>query len=130
MKKLIFLIILIFVTACSSIEKNNMSIEEINVVKQEIIYTQNSIVELARENSKEKIEKKVISTFKNRLFLKEINKFDLSKVLIAFSDEVEIINKNKAKSFMLISFNLETTYLNVYWEYIDGEWKIRDVELQ
>lgn len=129
MKKFLLIIGLFFFFSCQSIEnKGNLSNEKIHSIRSEIVKKQELIKNMAKLNKIEEIKKNVVSTFKNNLIISQLAKYNLSKAIIIFSDEIEIISETKAKNIILINLGLESIYLNINWEYNGSEWKIKSVE--
>lgn len=129
MKKFLLIIGLFFFFSCNSIEiKENLTNEKIQSIRNEIVEKQELIKKMAKLNNLEEIKKNVVSTFKNYLIISELAKYNLSKAIIIFSDEIEIISERKAKNIILINLGLESIYLSINWEYNGKEWKIKSVE--
>lgn len=131
MKKLIYFIITLFILSCSSVDNRPVTSEtEKSILKEQILNEQSNLVEIVKENNEEKFRAKIASTLRNDIMLSLLKKYDMSKVLLVFSDEVEILSKGRAKSLALLNYEMETYYIDIIWGYIDNEWKIISVESQ
>lgn len=129
MKKTIFFIFILLLFSCSNIQKReNLSENEKMIIKEKIYEIQNEILHDIKLNKKEKIKEKVADTFKNNIILNYINNYDLEKILIIFSEDIDIINSENAQSLGLINFDIHSFYFNIHWKKNDKKsWYIYDV---
>lgn len=128
MKKVIIYISLLFIFSCSSIQNNEILTDnEKNNVVNQILKTQEYIVLKAKENNKEDIKKKIVNSFLNNVKFSYLNNYNLSNATIAFSYDIEVHSGEKAKSIMLINYELETIYFNIVWVKCNDEWKIESI---
>ena len=128
MKKVLIFACLLLIFSCSSIENtSNLTNTEINGIYSKIREVQNEIIRDAKNNDKQKIKERVVSSLINDIKFSYLDKYDLSKALVVFSDEIEIQNINSAKSVLLINFELETMYFDVIWNYVENKWKIKSI---
>ena len=131
MKKVLIFACLLLIFSCSSIENtSNLTNTEINGIYSKIREVQNEIIRDAKNNDKQKIKERVVSSLINDIKFSYLDKYDLSKALVVFSDEIEIQNINSAKSVLLINFELETMYFDVIWNYVENKWKIKSIDPQ
>lgn len=131
MKKVLIFACLLLFFSCSSIENtSNLTNTEINSIYSKIREVQNEIIRDAKNNDKQKIKERVVSSLINDIKFSYLDKYDLSKALVVFSDEIEIQNINSAKSVLLINFELETMYFDVIWNYVENKWKIKSIDPQ
>lgn len=131
MKKVLIFACLLLLFSCSSIENtSNLTNTEINGIYSKIREVQNEIIRDAKNNDKQKIKERVVSSLINDIKFSYLDKYDLSKALVVFSDEIEIQNINSAKSVLLINFELETMYFDVIWNYVENKWKIKSIDPQ
>ncbi|WP_314010752.1 hypothetical protein [Pseudostreptobacillus hongkongensis] len=131
MKKVLIFACLLLIFSCSSIENtSNLTNTEINGIYSKIREVQNEIIRDAKNNDKQKIKERVVSSLINDIKFSYLDKYDLSKALVVFSDEIEIQNINSAKSVLLINFELETMYFDVIWNYVENRWKIKSIDPQ
>lgn len=131
MKKVLIFACLLLLFSCSSIENtSNLTNTEINGIYSKIREVQNEIIRDAKNNDKQKIKERVVSSLVNDIKFSYLDKYDLSKALVVFSDEIEIQNINSAKSVLLINFELETMYFDVIWNYVENKWKIKSIDPQ
>ena len=131
MKKVLIFACLLLLFSCSSIENtSNLTNTEINGIYSKIREVQNEIIREAKNNDKQKIKERVVSSLINDIKFSYLDKYDLSKALVVFSDEIEIQNINSAKSVLLINFELETMYFDVIWNYVENKWKIKSIDPQ
>ncbi|CAM3388418.1 hypothetical protein [Pseudostreptobacillus hongkongensis] len=131
MKKVLIFACLLLLFSCSSIENtSNLTNTEINGIYSKIREVQNEIIMDAKNNDKQKIKERVVSSLINDIKFSYLDKYDLSKALVVFSDEIEIQNINSAKSVLLINFELETMYFDVIWNYVENKWKIKSIDPQ
>jgi len=56
-----------------------------------------------------------------------LNNYDLSNVTLLFSEDIEVVSENRAKSIMLINYELETMYFDIVWVKYNSEWKIESI---
>ena len=128
MKKVIIYISLLFIFSCSSIQNNAILTDnEKNNVVNQILKTQEYIVLKAKENNKEDIKKKIVNSFLNNIKFSYLNNYDLSNMTLLFSEDIEVVSENRAKSIMLINYELETIYFNIVWVKCNDEWKIESI---
>lgn len=123
MKKGFFLTILLFLMNCTAIDIDyNKSdiVNEVNIV-------QNEIVSLAKINNKKKIKNIFSPTFKNNILLSLLEEYDISYINILFSNNIQVISKDRASSLMLLNYANDTTYFLIEWIKKKDEWKIYDV---
>lgn len=123
MKKGFFLTILLFLMNCTAIDIDyNKSdiVNEVNIV-------QNEIVSLAKINNKKKIKNIFSPTFKNNILLSFLEEYDISYINILFSNNIQVISKDRASSLMLLNYANDTTYFLIEWIKKNDEWKIYDV---
>lgn len=123
MKKGFFLTILLFLMNCTAIDIDyNKSdiINEVNIV-------QNEIISLAKINNKKKIKNIFSPTFKNNILLSFLEEYDISYINILFSNNIQVISKDRASSLMLLNYANDTTYFLIEWIKKNDEWKIYDV---
>ena len=131
MKKVLIFACLLLLFSCSSIENtSNLTNTEINGIYSKIREVQNEIIRDAKNNDKQKIKERVVSSLINDIKFSYLDKYDVSKALVVFSDEIEIQNINSAKSVLLINFELETMYFDVIWNYVENRWKIKSIDPQ
>ena len=93
----------------------------------QILKTQEYIVLKAKENNKEDIKKKIVNSFLNNIKFSYLNNYDLSNMTLLFSEDIEVISENRAKSIMLINYELETMYFDIVWVKYNSEWKIESI---
>lgn len=123
MKKGFFLTILLFLMNCTAIDIDyNKSdiVNEVNIV-------QNEIISLAKINNKKKIKNIFSPTFKNNILLSFLEEYDISYINIIFSNNIQVISKDRASSLMLLNYTNDTTYFLIEWIKKNDEWKIYDV---
>ena len=46
---------------------------------------------------------------------------------LLFSEDIEVVSENRAKSIMLINYELETMYFDIVWVKYNSEWKIESI---
>ena len=127
MKKVILYISFLLFFSCSSIQSNRiLTVDENNIVS-EIVKVQEYIVLKAKDNNKEEIKKKIVNSFLNNIKFSYLNNYDLSNVTLLFSEDIEVVSENRAKSIMLINYELETMYFDIVWVKYNSEWKIESI---
>lgn len=124
MKNFFLVTIFLLIFSCTNIEVSEINKNEI---KEKISLIQNEILREASMNEKDKIKERMANTLKNNIIFKELSKYNFDNFLIVFSEEIEIINIDKAKSIMLINFDVNTYYFEVIWKKVNNDWKIYDV---
>lgn len=128
MKKVILYISFLLFFSCSSIQSNRiLTVDDKNNIVSEIVKVQEYIVLKAKDNSKEKIKKKIVNSFLNNIKFSYLNNYDLSNMTLLFSEDIEVVSENRAKSIMLINYELETMYFDIVWVKYNSEWKIESI---
>lgn len=128
MKKVILYISFLLFFSCSSIQSNRiLTVDDKNNIVSEIVKVQEYIVLKAKDNNKEEIKKKIVNSFLNNIKFSYLNNYDLSNVTLLFSKDIEVISENRAKSIMLINYELETMYFDIVWVKYNSEWKIESI---
>ena len=128
MKKVILYIIFLLYFSCSSIQSNRiLTVDDKNNIVSEIVKVQEYIVLKAKDNNKEEIKKKIVNSFLNNIKFSYLNNYDLSNMTLLFSEDIEVVSENRAKSIMLINYELETMYFDIVWVKYNSEWKIESI---
>lgn len=128
MKKVILYISFLLFFSCSSIQSNRiLTVDDKNNIVSEIVKVQEYIVLKAKDNDKEEIKKKIVNSFLNNIKFSYLNNYDLSNVTLLFSEDIEVLSENRAKSIMLINYELETMYFDIVWVKYNSEWKIESI---
>lgn len=128
MKKVILYISFLLFFSCSSIQSNRiLTVDDKNNIVSEIVKVQEYIVLKAKDNNKEEIKKKIVNSFLNNIKFSYLNNYDLSNMTLLFSEDIEVISENRAKSIMLINYELETMYFDIVWVKYNSEWKIESI---
>lgn len=128
MKKVILYISFLLFFSCSSIQSNRiLTVDDKNNIISEIVKVQEYIVLKAKDNNKEEIKKKTVNSFLNNIKFSYLNNYDLSNMTLLFSEDIEVISENRAKSIMLINYELETMYFDIVWVKYNSEWKIESI---
>ena len=128
MKKVILYISFLLFFSCSSIQSNRiLTVDDKNNIVSEIVKIQEYIVLKAKDNNKEEIKKKIVNSFLNNIKFSYLNNYDLSNVTLLFSEDIEVVSENRAKSIMLINYELETMYFDIVWVKYNSEWKIESI---
>lgn len=128
MKKVILYISFLLFFSCSSIQSNRiLTVDDKNNIVSEIVKVQEYIVLKAKDNNKEEIKKKIVNSFLNNIKFSYLNNYDLSNMALLFSEDIEVVSENRAKSIMLINYELETMYFDIVWVKYNSEWKIESI---
>lgn len=128
MKKVIVYISFLLFFSCSSIQSNRiLTVDDKNNIISEIVKVQEYIVLKAKDNNKEEIKKKIINSFLNNIKFSYLNDYDLSTAIVLFSEDIEVVSENRAKSIMMINYELETMYFDIVWVKYNNEWKIESI---
>ena len=128
MKKVILYISFLLFFSCSSIQSNRiLTVDDKNNIVSEIVKIQEYIVLKAKDNNKEEIKKKIVNSFLNNIKFSYLNNYDLSNMTLLFSEDIEVVSENRAKSIMLINYELETMYFDIVWVKYNNEWKIESI---
>lgn len=128
MKKVILYISFLLFFSCSSIQSNRiLTVDDKNNIVSEIVKVQEYIVLKAKDNNKEEIKKKIVNSFLNNIKFSYLNNYDLSNMTLLFSEDIEVISENRAKSIILINYELETMYFDIVWVKYNSEWKIESI---
>ena len=128
MKRVILYISFLLFFSCSSIQSNRiLTVDDKNNIVSEIVKVQEYIVLKAKDNNKEEIKKKIVNSFLNNIKFSYLNNYDLSNVTLLFSEDIEVLSENRAKSIMLINYELETMYFDIVWVKYNSEWKIESI---
>ena len=128
MKKVILYISFLLFFSCSSIQSNRiLTVDDKNNIVSEIVKVKEYIVLKAKDNNKEEIKKKIVNSFLNNIKFSYLNNYDLSNITLLFSEDIEVVSENRAKSIMLINYELETMYFDIVWVKYNSEWKIESI---
>ena len=128
MKKVILYISFLLFFSCSSIQSNRiLTVDDKNNIVSEIVKVQEYIVLKAKDNNKEEIKKKIVNSFLNNIKFSYLNNYDLSNMTLLFSEYIEVVSENRAKSIMLINYELESMYFDIVWVNYNSEWKIESI---
>ena len=128
MKKVILYISFLLFFSCSSIQSNRiLTVDDKNNIVSEIVKVQEYIVLKAKDNNKEEIKKKIVNSFLNNIKFSYLNNYDLSNMTLLFSEDIEVVSENRAKSIMLINYELETMYFDIVWVKYNSEWEIESI---
>ena len=128
MKKVILYISFLLFFSCSSIQSNRiLTVDDKNNIVSEIVKVQEYIVLKAKDNNKEEIKKKIVNSFLNNIKFSYLNNYDLSNMTLLFSEDIEVVSENRAKSIMMINYELETMYFDIVWVKYNSEWKIESI---
>ena len=128
MKKVILYISFLLFFSCSNIQSNRiLTVDDKNNIVSEIVKVQEYIVLKAKDNNKEEIKKKIINSFLNNIKFSYLNDYDLSTAIVLFSEDIEVVSENRAKSIMMINYELETMYFDIVWVKYNSEWKIESI---
>lgn len=128
MKKVILYISFLLFFSCSSIQSNRiLTVDDKNNIVSEIVKVQEYIVLKAKDNNKEEIKKKIVNSFLNNIKFSYLNNYDLSNMTLLFSEDIEVVSENRAKSIMFINYELETMYFDIVWVKYNSEWKIESI---
>ena len=128
MKKVILYISFLLFFSCSTIQSNRiLTVNDKNNIVSEIVKVQEYIVLKAKDNNKEEIKKKIVNSFLNNIKFSYLNNYDLSNMTLLFSEDIEVVSENRAKSIMLINYELETMYFDIVWVKYNSEWKIESI---
>ena len=128
MKKVILYISFLLFFSCSSIQSNRiLTVDDKNNIVSEIVKVQEYIVLKAKDNNKEEIKKKIVNSFLNNIKFSYLNNYDLSNMTLLFSEDIEVVSENRAKSIMMINYELETMYFDIVWVKYNNEWKIESI---
>lgn len=128
MKKVILYISFLLFFSCSSIQSNRiLTVDDKNNIVSEIVKVQEYIALKAKDNNKEEIKKKIVNSFLNNIKFSYLNNYDLSNMTLLFSEDIEVVSENRAKSIMLINYELETMYFDIVWVKYNSEWKIESI---
>lgn len=128
MKKVILYISFLLFFSCSSIQSNRiLTVDDKNNIVSEIVKVQEYIVLKAKDNNKEEIKKKIVNSFLNNIKFSYLNNYDLSNMALLFSEDIEVVSENRAKSIMMINYELETMYFDIVWVKYNNEWKIESI---
>ena len=128
MKKVILYISFLLFFSCSTIQSNRiLTVNDKNNIVSEIVKVQEYIVLKAKDNNKEEIKKKIINSFLNNIKFSYLNDYDLSTSIVLFSEDIEVVSENRAKSIMMINYELETMYFDIVWVKYNNEWKIESI---
>ena len=128
MKKVILYISFLLFFSCSSIQSNRiLTVDDKNNIVSEIVKVQEYIVLKAKDNNKEEIKKKIVNSFLNNIKFSYLNNYDLSNMTLLFSEYIEVVSENRAKSILLIYYELVTMYFDIVWVKYNSEWKIESI---
>ena len=123
--KLIFIPILLIFVNCTAL--NTVSSKDFESEKVAIKQTISEIKDAVNLNKYSELENFFLPTFRNNIMIKELKKYDISRLTLTFSEAIQT-SKNKAKSIMIINYDSTSEYFNVVWQKKDDKWKIENVE--
>ncbi len=121
MKKIL---VSIFITVFISCTTVNKSIDK-EYIYSSFIKNKSEFIQLIKQNNKKKIDKFFIKGLRNKIVLNEIKKYDFNNFLLIIPDNmIEILEKNKIKTLLMINNGIDTFYFDVIWKRQNNIWKI------
>lgn len=124
-KRIIISTILIMLCGCTTVSLNPIEKEKIS---QSFLLTKNEFMLTAKENRKKDIHKFFVNSFKNEIILNNIDKTDLSDILVFVPDnKIEVVSNDRINTLLVLTSGMNSAYFVVVWTKINNTWKILNI---
>lgn len=119
-KKFCVLFLVVLATSCSNLNKN--SFENNDEMKKKLISRIELIQKDLENNKLETLENTLDIPIKGSFIVRELSKYDLSKVKFYFTPPV--VENKTAENVVGLRYGENTLYYNLKYKYLDGKWRI------
>lgn len=125
MKRIIISTILIMLCGCTTVSLNPIEKEKIS---QSFLLTKNEFMLTVKENRKKDIHKFFVNSLKNEIILNNIDKTDLSDILVFVPDnKIEVVSNDRINTLLVLTKGMDSAYFVVVWTRINNTWKILNI---
>ncbi|MBE2989858.1 hypothetical protein IMK15_02745 [Sneathia sp. DSM 16631] len=125
MKRIIISTILIMLCGCTTVSLNPIEKEKIS---QSFLLTKNEFMLTVKENRKKDIHKFFVNSFKNKIIMNNIDKTDLSDILVFVPDnKIEVVSNDRINTLLVLTSGMNSAYFVVVWTKINNTWKILNI---
>lgn len=124
-KRIIISTILIMLCGCTTVSLNPIEKEKIS---QSFLLTKNEFMLTVKENRKKDIHKFFVNSLKNEIILNNIDKTDLSDILVFVPDnKIEVVSNDRINTLLVLAKGMDSAYFVAVWTRINNTWKILDI---
>lgn len=124
-KRIIISTILIMLCGCTTVSLNPIEKEK---VSQSFLLTKNEFMLTVKENRKKDIHKFFVNSFKNKIIMNNIDKTDLSDILVFVPDnKIEVVSNDRINTLLVLTSGMNSAYFVVVWTKINNTWKILNI---
>lgn len=124
-KRIIISTILIMLCGCTTVSLNPIEKEKIS---QSFLLTKNEFMLTVKENRKKDIHKFFVNSFKNKIIINNIDKTDLSDILVFVPDnKIEVVSNDRINTLLVLTSGMNSAYFVVVWTKINNTWKILNI---
>lgn len=124
-KRIIISTILIMLCGCTTVSLNPIEKEKIS---QSFLLTKNEFMLTVKENRKKDIHKFFVNSLKNEIILNNIDKTDLSDILVFVPDnKIEVVSNDRINTLLVLTSGMDSAYFVVVWTKINNTWKILNI---
>lgn len=124
-KRIIISTILIMLCGCTTVSLNPIEKEKIS---QSFLLTKNEFMLTVKENRKKDIHKFFVNSLKNEIILNNIDKTDLSDILVFVPDnKIEVVSNDRINTLLVLTSGMNSAYFVVVWTKINNTWKILNI---
>lgn len=124
-KRIIISTILIMLCGCTTVSLNLIEKEKIS---QSFLLTKNEFMLTVKENRKKDIHKFFVNSLKNEIILNNIDKTDLSDILVFVPDnKIEVVSNDRINTLLVLTSGMNSAYFVVVWTRINNTWKILNI---
>lgn len=124
-KRIIISTILIMLCGCTTVSLNLIEKEK---TSQSFLLTKNEFMLTVKENRKKDIHKFFVNSLKNEIILNNIDKTDLSDILVFVPDnKIEVVSNDRINTLLVLTSGMNSAYFVVVWTRINNTWKILNI---
>lgn len=124
-KRIIISTILIMLCGCTTVSLNPIEKEKIS---QSFLLTKNEFMLTVKENRKKDIHKFFVNSLKNEIIMNNIDKTDLSDILVFVPDnKIEVVSNDRINTLLVLTSGMNSAYFVVVWTKINNTWKILNI---
>lgn len=124
-KRIIISTILIMLCGCTTVSLNPIEKEKIS---QSFLLTKNEFMLTVKENRKKDIHKFFVNSLKNEIILNNIDKTDLSDILVFVPDnKIEVVSNDRINTLLVLTKGMDSAYFVAVWTRINNTWKILNI---
>ena len=117
-KRIIISTILIMLCGCTTVSLNPIEKEKIS---QSFLLTKNEFMLTVKENRKKDIHKFFVNSLKNEIILNNIDKTDLSDILVFVPDnKIEVVSNDRINTLLVLTKGMDSAYFVAVWTRINN----------